>query len=117
MNLTPRQLKIFVSLAHSLNFSRTADRFFVTPPTLSKLVREIEEEMGVRLFDRTTRSVKLTTDGEALVNVATRLVEDFDLALSELKQVARRQSQSVAVAALPTLAAMLLPAPVAALQA
>jgi hypothetical protein len=43
----------------------------VTQPTLSKLIQEIEKEMGVRLFERTTRTVRLTTAGEELVGSAT----------------------------------------------
>lgn len=117
MNLSPRQLRIFVALARSLNFSRTAAQFCVTQPTLSKIVRDIEEELGVRLFERTTRSVKLTVDGEALVSVAARITDDFSVGVSELEAVARRRSERLSVAALPTLAATLLPGAVAALRA
>lgn len=117
MNLSPRQLKIFVSLAQSLNFSRTAGQFCVAQPTLSKIVREIEQEVGVRLFERTTRSVKLTADGEALVGVASRVTQEFEVGLTEFEEVARRRIQRLSIAALPTLAAMVLPGPVAALRA
>ena len=116
MNLSPRQLRIFVSLAQSLNFSRTADQLCVTQPTLSKLVRDIEQAMGVRLFERTTRSVKLTVDGEALLGVASRLLVDYEAGLLELEQVVRHRSHGLAIAVLPTLAATLLPELVAQLQ-
>lgn len=109
MNLSPRQLKIFVSLAHSLNFSLTADAFCVTQPTMSKLIREIEEEVGARLFERTTRSVQLTPEGDALLEVATRVSNAFEQGITELEAVARHHAQRLSVAALPTLAAMLLP--------
>ncbi len=117
MNLSPRQLRVFVSLAQSLSFSRTADQFCIAQPTLSKIVREIEEEVGVRLFERTTRSVKLTADGEALVGVASRVTQEFDSGVTEFEEMARRRTQRLSIAALPTLAAMVLPAPVAALRA
>lgn len=116
MNLSPRQLRIFVSLAQSLNFSRTAEQLCVTQPALSKLVRDIEEGMGVRLFERTTRSVKLTVDGEALLGVARRVMDDYQAGLTELEQVVRHRSHGLAVAALPTLAATVLPSLVAQLQ-
>lgn len=116
MNVSPRQLRIFVSLAQSLNFSRTAEQFCVAQPTLSKIVREIEQEVGVQLFERTTRSVKLSADGEALVGVAIRLTQDFAVGLAEFEDVARRRVQRLSIAALPTLAAMVLPGPVAALR-
>lgn len=117
MNLSPRQFRVFVSLAQSLSFSRTADQFCIAQPTLSKIVREIEEEVGVRLFERTTRSVKLTADGEALVGVASRVTQEFDSGVTEFEEMARRRTQRLSIAALPTLAAMVLPAPVAALRA
>ena len=116
MNVSPRQLRIFVSLAQSLNFSRTAEQFCVAQPTLSKIVREIEQEVGVQLFERTTRSVKLTADGEALVGVAIRVTQEFAIGLAEFEDVARRRIQRLSIAALPTLAAMVLPGPVAALR-
>ena len=117
MNLSPRQLKIFVSLAQSLNFSRTADQFCIAQPTLSKIVREFEEEIGVRLFERTTRSVKLTADGEALVAVASRVTQEFEVGITEFEELARRRTQRLSIAALPTLAATMLPTPIAALRA
>lgn len=116
MNLSPRQLRVFVALAQSLSFSRTAEHFCVSQPTLSKIVRTIELELGVALFERTTRTVKLTPDGEALVPVAARLAADFDTGLTELAEVARRRTHRIAVAALPTLAALLLPSAIAALR-
>lgn len=106
-----------MSLAQSLSFSRTADHFCIAQPTLSKLVREIEEEVGVRLFERTTRSVKLTADGEALIGVASRVTHEFDTGVTEFEEVARRRTQRLSIAALPTLAAMVLPEPIAALRA
>ena len=108
MNLSPRQLKILVVLARTLSFSRTAELFHVTQPSLTKIVHGIEAEVGVQLFDRTTRSVRLTREGEDLIPVAQRLVQDYDTGISELAGLARRRNQRLAVAA-PTLAAMLLP--------
>jgi len=110
MNLTPRELRIFLSLANSLNFGQTAERFFVTQPTMSKMVRNIEDKLGVRLFERTTRNVVLTAEGRDLLKVASRIVEDYEAGLTELAEVARRRSQRLSIAALPSLAATLLPA-------
>ena len=108
MNLTPRELRIFVSLASSLSFVQTADSFFVTQPTMSKMVKSIEDKLGVKLFERTTRNVTLTREGHNLLQVASRIVEDYEAGLSQLAEVARRGSQKLAIAALPSLAATLL---------
>lgn len=109
MNLTPRELRIFLALANSLNFGQTAERFFVTQPTMSKMVRSIEDKLGIRLFERTTRNVVLTAEGQDLLKVAARIVEDYESGLTELAEVARRRSQRLSIAALPSLAATMLP--------
>lgn len=116
MHLSPRHLKILVTLARTLSFSRTAGLFHVTQPTLTKIVHEIEAEVGVPLFDRTTRSVRLSREGEELVPVALRLVHDYESGIAELEGLARRRNRRLAIAALPTLAAMLLPQAIAALR-
>lgn len=110
MNLSPRQLRILVSLAETLSFSRTADAFHLTQPALSRIVRSMEEEIGVRLFVRTTRMVRLTQEGALLVRLAERLVEDYDDGLRAMQGVVQRQARRLSIAALPSLAAMLLPA-------
>lgn len=117
MNVAPRQLRIFLSLAETLNFSRTAERFGLTQPSLSKIVRELELDLGVALFRRTTRSVALTDEGAALVAPAQRLIQDFDQGLAEIGGVARRYANRISIAALPSLAAMVLPAVGLALRA
>ncbi len=116
MNLSTRQLRIFSYLAQTLSFSRTAEHFAVTQPTLSKLMREIETSVGVRLFERTTRKVALTVNGDALLPVARRVLSEFDAGMTELDQVVRHRTHRLAIAALPTLAATQLPDLVAALQ-
>jgi LysR family transcriptional regulator, carnitine catabolism transcriptional activator len=107
---------VLVFLAQTLSFSKTADHFHVSQPTLSKAVREIEDGIGARLFERTTRSVRLTVYGEALLPVARRLVSELDAGMTELGEVMRRQAHGLAIAALPTLAATILPELVAQLQ-
>ncbi len=109
MNITPRQLKIFLALAESLNFSRTAEKFFVTQPSLSKSVKDLEEALGVTLFERSTRSVRLTPAGERMTSLARRVVGEFDSGLQHLQTLAEQESHHVAIAAIPSLANALLP--------
>lgn len=116
MNPSPRQLRIFLSLAESLSFSRTADQLCMSQPSLSKLVREFETGLGVRLFERSTRSVRLTDAGEALLGLARRVLVDYESGVTELEQMVRHRSHGLAIAALPTLAATLLPDLVAQLR-
>ena len=84
MNLTHRQLEVLVAAADSESFSAAAERLGISQPSLSESIRRIEREVGVPLFKRTTRSVKLTDDGRHAVAVAREIVRDFKTALERL---------------------------------
>lgn len=116
MNASPRQLRMFLALSVSLNFSRTAEKFFVTQPSLSKAIRDLEEELGLKLFERSTRNVRLTAAGERLAVVARDVVGEFDAGLQRLQSHAQREIRQLSVAALPSLANVLLPAVCASLE-
>lgn len=109
MNLTTRQLKIFVLLAENLSFHKTADMLHITQPTLSKLLKEIEATLGIKLFERSTRVVSLSREGHDILEIARRVTARYDQGMLELDQRLRDRHNRVAVAALPTLAATLLP--------
>src|SRR3954466_13828308 len=62
-----RHLRYFVAVAEELHFRRAGQRLHVAQPAVSEQVRKLEEELGVRLFDRTQRKVALTAAGTALL--------------------------------------------------
>lgn len=109
MNLTTRQLKVFVLLAQTLSFHKTADMLHITQPTLSKLLKEIEESLGVKLFERSTRVVRLSREGQDILEIARSITDRYDHGMLELDQRLRDRHNRVAIAALPTLASSLLP--------
>lgn len=81
MDVHTRRLRYFAAVAEELNFSRAAARIYVTQQTLSKQIRELEDEIGTELFLRTTRSVELTPAGRLLLVAARDLLTNFDLAV------------------------------------
>jgi DNA-binding transcriptional LysR family regulator len=117
INLSPQQLSAFVQLARTGNFSEAARVQGVSQPALSRMVQQMEDIVGRRLFDRTTRSVVLTPTGRELLPMAERLVAEFDGAFGELERFVEGRRGRVAVAALPSIAAVLLPPAIARYQA
>lgn len=70
-----RQLKYFVTVAKTLNFSEAARRLFITQGTLSQQIRQLEDEMDIKLLDRTSHNVTLTEAGEELLPLAESAIE------------------------------------------
>src|ERR1700751_175898 len=109
IDFTSRQLRAFLLVAQHRSFTRAAGTLFITPSGLSVLIRELETQLGARLFDRTTRQVALTAYGNELVAVAQRSRGDLHSGMSRIGRSASKTSQSFAVGATPLVAASVLP--------
>jgi DNA-binding transcriptional LysR family regulator len=83
-----RELRSFLAVAEELNFTRAAARLHVAQQALSATIRQLEDNLGVRLFDRSTRHVALTGAGEVLVGAARRILVDVADALEDVRQAA-----------------------------
>jgi LysR family transcriptional regulator, carnitine catabolism transcriptional activator len=108
IDFTSRQLRAFALVAQHRSFTRAAEALFITPSGLSVLIRELEAQLGFRLFDRTTRSVTLTKDGAKLLATVRRNLQELDAAMSRIGQDARAASQSFSFGAPPLIAANIL---------
>ncbi|MER6216576.1 LysR substrate-binding domain-containing protein [Streptomyces sp. NPDC001674] len=88
-DLEVRQLRYFVAVAEELHFGRAATRLGMAQPPLSRAIRDIERQLGVALFERTTRQVKLTAAGEVLLRDARTALEAVSAAAHRARQAGR----------------------------
>ena len=80
------KLKCFVELANTLNFSKTASRLFMTQQAVSKNIANLEKEWGIKLFQRNTRNVSLTPEGEELYKIVAKFTVDIADAVLRLRK-------------------------------
>ena len=114
MNITSRQLKAFVLTARYQSFSRAAEQLFITQSGMSVLVRELESQLGFRLFERTTRKVRLTEFGSKLLPIADRNLLELETAATNIGRSATAANGSLTLGAAPFAAAEWLPQAIAA---
>ena len=109
INWTPRDLDIFLVLTETGSFRRTAAQVHLSQSAVSGVVARLEEALGTRLFDRTTRSVHLTAAGQVFVEQARLLNAQTQEAVQRVQHITQIQSGKVSLAALPSLAATVVP--------
>lgn len=108
-NLTIRQLEVFAVASRFPTFSDAAKHLDISQPTLSNMIAKLEEQLGLSLFDRTTRTLALTAEGERLALVAQGLVRDFQATLRNIHDTANSRHGRLSMAVLPSIAASIAP--------
>ncbi|ROZ78834.1 LysR family transcriptional regulator [Ramlibacter sp. WS9] len=109
INLSTRDLEAFLALAHAHHFTRAAEKCHLSQSAFSQKIARIEQTAGVALFERSTRHVTLTPEGEVFAQEVTRIQQDLQHAVSHLNELATRRIGKVAIAALPSVAAVWMP--------
>jgi LysR family transcriptional regulator, carnitine catabolism transcriptional activator len=109
MNIKYRPLKAFVLAVETGSFTHAADRLGVTQPSLTALIRDLEDILGTRLFDRTTRSIELTSAGREFLARIERPLTDLEEAYRSIIDLAAVRRGSVVVGALPSTSLTLIP--------
>src|SRR3974390_3069545 len=109
MKNPPRQRRAFHLVAEHQSFARASERMFLTPSGLRVLIRELERQLGFRLFDRTTRQVTLTAYGSDLLAISQPALKTLDTAMSRIEQAVKGRTRSISLGTTPGIAANVLP--------
>ena len=110
MNVSLRQLRAFMLGAECASFSAAAARMGMTQPGYSLLIRQLEEELGLRLFQRTTRRVEPTQAGLDLLPYARRTLQSMEETCRRAEDARELRSGTLRLAVVPSVACGLLPA-------
>ncbi len=103
-----RHLRAFVAVADHRSLTRASEALFVTQSALSLTIQHLESDLGLAMFDRSTRRLDLTGAGNEFLPTARRLLQDFDASVSEMRALGKRERGRVGVAAVPSVMALLL---------
>lgn len=116
MNIKYRSLKAFLLAVDTGSFTHAANQLGVTQPSFTALIQDLEDVLGLRLFERTTRSISLTSAGQDFHARAQRPIADLEEAYRSLADLAAVRRGNVTLGALPSTALALLPVAVGALR-
>jgi DNA-binding transcriptional LysR family regulator len=117
MNPTLRQMRAFVALARTGNFTLAAQAMHVTQSALSGLIKELEQTLGAKVVDRSTRRALLTDIGKELYPLFSQMIDDLDGALANVADHTRLKKGVVRTAAPQLLSCTLMPQAIAAYRA
>lgn len=109
MNISLRQLKAFLGVADSANFTKTAQHLHLSQAGLSATIRELESQLGTRLFDRTTRAVVLTDAGRTFLPTAALVERELASAVRRLRDMERHDVAHLRVGFTPLMASNIVP--------
>ena len=104
------QLRCFVTVGKELHFGRAAQRLEMMPASLSRFIRILEEDLGVRLLNRSTRNVSLTAEGAIFFDEASKLIDQFDALSRRFKSGLKDERRTLRIGAIDSAARGLVPA-------
>ncbi|MFC4769571.1 LysR family transcriptional regulator [Effusibacillus consociatus] len=105
-----RQLQYAIKVAEERSFSRAAEKLHIAQPSLSQQILKLEQQLGVKLFDRTTTPLEITYAGERFVETAGRILDLTDQLRREMEDVADLKKGRLVIGSLPITGAHVLPA-------
>ncbi|ALM53273.1 LysR family transcriptional regulator [Halomonas huangheensis] len=113
MNPSIKQLQAFVAVSRARSLAQASERLHLSQPAISITLKNLEQQIGGKLFSREGRQLSLTPEGRDFLPTALRLLQDWQEAFEDLDALFSKQRGKVTIAALPTLAAGVVPGVIA----
>jgi DNA-binding transcriptional LysR family regulator len=92
-----RHLRYFVAVAEELNFTKAAEKLFLAQPSLTRQIRDLEEELGVLMFDRSKNRISLTPEGETFLIDARRLLAESARSVLAVQRLSRGETEELKI--------------------
>ncbi|WP_024613587.1 LysR family transcriptional regulator [Clostridium sp. Ade.TY] len=104
-----RKLKIFYETAQTLNMTKVAKALYISQPSVSQAIQELEDELGVKMFDRIGKRLSLTYEGEVYLNYVRRVLNLYDEGLDKIRNINNNQEGKIVIGASTTIGIYILP--------
>lgn len=109
MNISIRQLRAFIGVGEHGSFTKAAEHLHISQSGLSALIKELEDQLGFRLFERTTRRVVPTEAGYRFLQLATEIEQNLRLGVREIASAVAGEQRNICIAASPAMVSGILP--------
>lgn len=104
-----RKLRIFYETAINLNMTKVAKSLYISQPSVSQAIQELEEELGVKVFDRIGKRLSLTYEGEVYFNYVRRILNLYDEGIENIKKINNKEQGRIVIGASTTIGIYILP--------
>ena len=101
MNL--QKLQVFLTLCETLNYTETAERLYISQGNVSKQIMALEKELGVQLFDRSRRHIRITKEGQMVETYARRILDNYQQMTAELSQLQEVKGHKLLLHGIPSM--------------
>ncbi len=108
-SISIQQIKYIVALSETGSFSEAAEQCFVTQSTLSTMIKKMETEIDLKIFDRSTKPIRLTHEGQHIIKQCKQLLYEYGQLQEVVQQTKQEFHGSLSIGIIPTLAPFLLP--------
>ncbi|SQC00924.1 LysR family transcriptional regulator [Clostridium tetanomorphum] len=109
INMNERKLRIFYEVAIKLNMTEVAESLYISQPAVSQAIQELEKELNVRLFDRISKKLYLTYEGEIFLNYVRRIINIYDEGIRKISDINNSSEGKIKIGASTTIGIYVLP--------